>query len=40
MNSLNSPGVPDDVFSLHELLSTLKHSHIVFSQYDLHGVGA
>lgn len=39
-NSLNSLLVPDDGVSLHELLRALKHSHIVFSQKDLHGVGA
>lgn len=39
-NSLNSLLVPDDGVSLHELLRALKHSHIVFSQKDLHGVRA
>lgn len=39
-NSPNSLLVPDDGVSLHELLRALKHSHIVFSQKDLHGVGA
>lgn len=32
--------MPDDGISFHELLSALKHTHIVFSQHDLHGVGA
>lgn len=31
--------MPDDGVGLHELLSALKHSHIVFSQHDLHGIG-
>lgn len=39
-NSLNSLLVPDDGVSLHELLRALRHSYIVFSQKDLHGVGA
>lgn len=39
MNYFYSLRVPDDGISLHELLSTLKHSHIVLSQYDLDAVG-
>lgn len=32
--------MPDDVFGLHELLCALKHSHVMFPQHDLHGIGA
>lgn len=34
------PGMPDDVLSLHELLSSLKHTQVVLSKHDLHSVGA
>lgn len=37
---VSSLGMPDDGISFHELLGALKHTHIVFSQHDLHGVGA
>lgn len=36
---LHPPRVPDDGVGLHELLSALKHSHIMFSQHDLHVIG-
>lgn len=38
--NFHSPRVPNDVLGLHELLCTLKHSHIMFSQHDLHLIGA
>lgn len=39
MKDFHSLGVPDDGISLHELLTALKHSHVMFSQHDLHGIG-
>lgn len=39
MNYFDSLRVPDDGIGLHELLSTLRHSQIMLSQHDLHGIG-